>query len=158
MRPRLVVSYRRFEATYRVPVYRELLGWRSVFRKRDSPSVFIVHFLFFSIPLPPTFFFFYLLYFFYAFFSFTFPHLATGCDFMSQGPFPLTLLASITFSENQSPLTPFSITLCTQASLAFFLYCLTLEGGTGCPETSVSATNPRYVIFQNSEDLNYTAT
>jgi len=42
-----------------------------------------------------------------------FPHPAIGGDFMFQGRFPLTLLASVTFSENQSPPTSFLITLCT---------------------------------------------
>jgi hypothetical protein len=42
----------------------------------------------------------------------------------------LTILASITFPENQSLPTPFPLYLCTYVYPAFFFDFLTLEGGT----------------------------
>ena len=90
-------------------LYRELCGRRSVLRKRDSPPVFIIPlcslFSIVSFSLTLFSFSFFFISFCLSLFSFTFPHPATGGDFMFQGRFPLTLLVSVTLSKNQSPLT-----------------------------------------------------
>jgi len=52
---------------------------------------------------------------------------------------PLTLPASVTFSENQSPPTQFPICLCTKVPLEFFLDCLILEDeNNSSPKTAVT--------------------